>query len=280
MIHKTFYFDHHKIKIFGQYWEPKNPKAVILLVHGMGEHSSRYEHSVVPQLVQNDVAIMSFDNFGHGKSGGKRGHTPGYEAMMELIDKLLEKVKKQFPSLPILLYGHSMGGNLVINYSLRKESNIVGVVATSPFLKLAFEPPAWKVIIGRVLQRIAPSVTLATGLEVNAISQDPEEVKKYIEAPLIHDRISPNFSFPVMDAGAWAIENAALLNLPMLILHGTKDRIVDYNGSVLFSNKTDKVDLQLIENGYHELHNDIEKQSVFAIINQWLNTKIKIDSAQ
>lgn len=267
----TFTFKLYETDFFGQYWEPQITEAVIVLVHGMGEHLSRYEESVISHLIKNHFAVVAFDQFGHGKTSGKRGHCPSYQALLESIDLAIEKAQALFSEKPIFLYGHSMGGNLVINYALRKSSDIKGVIATSPFLRLAFNPPKWKVTLGKILLKIWPSLTLPSELEVDAISRDKNEVKKYNNDSLIHDKISPMFVFPVKDAGEWAIENANKLDVPMLILHGTGDRITDYKASETFVQNTEKANLKLFEDGYHELHHDICKEEFIETILNWLD---------
>jgi acylglycerol lipase len=274
MTHQEFTFNIHKTDFFGQYWQPENPKAVIVLVHGMGEHSTRYTTSVVPKMTENNIAVVAFDHFGHGKTKGKRGHTPSYEAVLKSIDKAIEKASNLYPSLPVFLYGHSMGGNAVINYVLRKQNSLTGVIASSAFLRLAFQPPAWKLGLGKMMLKIAPSITLGNELDPNDVSRVEEEVKKYINDPLVHDKVSPNFSLPFIDAGEWAIENAEKLNLPMLLIHGTDDKIIDYKGSEAFAKKSQLADLKLYNGGYHELHNDICKEEVLRDVVNWVNSKL------
>jgi len=272
--HQTFFFNHSKTELFGQYWKPTKFKAVVMLVHGMGEHSSRYTSYVIPELVKNQIGVIAFDNFGHGKSKGIRGHNPGYETIMEVMDIIIKRATAIFESKPIFLYGHSMGGNLVINYTLRNRIKTNGIIATSPFLKLVFQPPQWKVILGKLLQKIMPTITLKTGLDITALSKDHHEINAYKNDPLVHDKISPNFSFPFMEAGIWALDNASLLKTPMLLTHGKKDSIIDYNGSLLFSNQTENASLELFEEGYHELHNDIEKKVMLKKIVNWIDNNV------
>jgi len=237
----------------------------------MGEHSSRYEHFVIPKLLENSFAVVTYDNFGHGKTEGKQGHCPSYDALMRSVENALKKADELFPNLPKLLYGHSMGGNLVINYTLRKKHDLKGVIATSPFLRLAFQPPKWKLFLGKFMLKIWPSITLPSELEVEAISRDVNEVKRYQEDALVHDKVSPMYTFPIIDAGEWAIENAKTLQTPMLVLHGTGDRIIDYKGSQAFANNTDKAEIKLFEDGYHELHNDLCKAEFIETILDWLD---------
>lgn len=273
MTHNTFTFNYHKTEFFGQYWQPETIKAVVVIVHGMGEHSGRYEH-VAKKLTENGFGVIAFDHFGHGKTKGKRGHNPGYDFVLESITKLIGEAKNTFGDKPIFLYGHSMGGNAVINYSLRKNHHLKGVIATSPFLRLAFQPPAWKLSLGKVMQKIAPSITLGNELDPNDISRDAIEVKKYVDDPLVHDKISPNFSLSFIDAGEWAIQNASSLKIPMLLLHGTGDKIIDYKGTETFANNSTKASLKLYKEGYHELQNDLCKEEMLQDVVNWLNSQL------
>lgn len=274
MTHKEFTFNIYKTDFFGQYWQPKKAKAVVVLVHGMGEHSTRYTTSVVPKLVENDFSVVSFDHFGHGKTKGKRGHNPSFEAVLDSITEVINKANELHPNLPVFLYGHSMGGNAVINYSLRIKNSLTGVVATSPFLRLAFQPPAIKLAVGKLLQKIVPSLTMGNELNANDISRIQEEVTTYVNDPLVHNKISPNFSLTFIDSGEWAIENAFKLNIPIFLLHGTKDKIIDYKGSKSFANNSKQATLKLYEGGYHELHNDLCKEEMLQDVVNWLDSQL------
>lgn len=273
MTHKEFRFNIYNTAFYGQYWQAKVTKAVVVIVHGMGEHSSRYKH-VAKKLSDNNFSVVAFDHFGHGKTGGKRGHNPNYEAVLESILKTIEKAKELFPRQPIFLYGHSMGGNAVINYTLRKKHNLKGVIATSPFLKLAFQPPKIKLALGKILQKVAPSITLGNELNVNHLSRDTSEVKKYVNDNLVHDKISPNFSLTFIETGEWAIENAYLLKTPIALFHGTEDKITDYKGSQEFAENSNKATVKLYKNGYHELHNDLCKEAMLQDVVNWLNSQL------
>ncbi|MEN8124797.1 MAG: lysophospholipase [Bacteroidota bacterium] len=274
MIHQEFNFNLNQTKLYGQYFEPKTVNAVVVLVHGMGEHSSRYKKYVIPELNKISVAVVTFDHFGHGKTEGKRGHNPGYDAVLNSISYVLEKSKELFGEKPTLLYGHSMGGNAVINYTLRRKNDFKGVIATSPFLRLSFEPPKWKLNIAKALLKIYPSFIMDSGLDVNAISRDKKAVEAYINDPLNHDKVSPNFSIPFIESGKWAIENAQKLNVPMLLMHGTGDQLTSYKASQEFAKNSKNVDLKLFENAYHELHNDIIKEDAVGEIINWINKNL------
>ena len=274
MIHKEFTFKNRATDFYGQTWQSEQPKASVIIVHGMGEHSNRYQH-LAEMLVAHNLTVTSYDNFGHGKTSGKRGHNPSFDAVLDTLDIVIEKTKTLHPEIPIFLYGHSMGGNVVINYVLRRHKySIHGVIASSPFLKLAFKPPAWKLFLGKIIQQIAPSLTLGNELDPNHISRDPQQVKNYINDPLVHDKVSPNFSLTFIETGTWAIENAGTLKTPMYLFHGTADKIIDVNGTIKFSERTTKASLKLIEGGYHELHNDLCKDEILDNIVKWFESQL------
>jgi alpha-beta hydrolase superfamily lysophospholipase len=274
MMHNTFNFTTNDKTLYGEYWQPEHPKAVVVLLHGMGEHLGRYAQSVVPRLIKNNYAVVAYDQLGHGNTSGKKGHTPSYNALLDSLDNAIIKTKSLFPNIPLMLYGHSMGGNVVINYVLRREPEIKAAVATSPLLRLAFNPPKWKLALGKIMLNIFPSITLPSELDANGISRDPIEVKRYQDDTLVHDKISPMYTFPVFEAGEYAIANAEKLNSPMLVCHGTGDQITSYKASQEFCDKTDNAELRLFKDGYHVLHHDLCKQEFMTAVVELLDNQL------
>tara|TARA_R110002167_G_scaffold298814_5_gene503197 strand:- start:481 stop:1305 length:825 start_codon:yes stop_codon:yes gene_type:complete len=269
-----FGFEAFDTAIYGRYVQPEDAKGVVVLAHGFAEHSGRYIKNVVPALLALQLAVVLYDNIGHGKSGGKRGHCPSYDALQEVLGSVINRASELFPNVPLFLYGHSMGGNLVLNYALRNDIALGGVVVTSPYLRLAFQPPKWKMILGRMMLRILPSITLASGLDPNGISRIPEAVEKYKADPLVFDQVSPMYSLPIMEAGEWAIANAGNLKVSALLLHGTADPIIDYRATEEFHNNSDKTTLKLFPGGYHELHHDQCADEMMAVVTNWLKNKL------
>lgn len=264
----------HNIPIYGASISPEAPRGVVVLVHGYGEHSGRYLDGVVPFLLKQSLAVVMYDHFGHGRSGAKKGVCPGYPALLGLLDQMIERASAQFPGLPLLLYGHSMGGNLVLNRVLRNAEGVQAVIASSPYLRLAFEPPLWKMLLGKAMLRLMPSQTLDSGLDPNGISRIPEEVTRYREDPLVHSRISPAYSFPVMDAGEWAVANAIDLQTNTLLLHGTADPIIDFRATQEFHRQSSRTTLELFEGGFHELHHDLCRDRFFQALKTWLSRQL------
>jgi alpha-beta hydrolase superfamily lysophospholipase len=259
------------LDIFGQYWQPETtPKALICIVHGMGEHSGRYPH-FVEYFVPKGYAVFALDHRGHGKSGGQRGHMPSYDSLMNDMDKFMAEANVLFPDTPKIMYGHSMGGNVAANYAIRrKPTSIKGLLLSSPYFRLAFNPPAWKVSLGKFMAGILPSLSQPTGLDASTISRDTKEVEKYKNDPLVHDKMSAAFFVNISAAGEYAIANANQLAVPALVVHGDGDKLTAYSGSEAFvAASNGKATFKGWPGRYHETQNDLGKEEVFAFEEAW-----------
>ncbi|HIN39025.1 MAG TPA: alpha/beta hydrolase [Flavobacteriales bacterium] len=258
----------------GQSWMPSNIQVVICLVHGLGEHIGRFA-PMADYMNNNGTGIMGMDLRGHGKSEGPRGHTPTYNHLLDDISLLVDKAKSDFPNVPIFLFGHSMGGNIVTNYVLRRNTQgISGAIFSSPWYRLAFEPPAFKVKLGKMMNGIFPSFTQRNEIDTNALCSDPAVIRAYEEDPLVHDKISAGLFFTVYSAGLWALENANKLSIPALLTHGDKDALTSCVASSEFANTADeKVELKIWDGLKHEPHNEPEKEKVFGFLCDWVKSK-------
>ena len=271
--HDEFNFRFYNENFYGQSWSPKEIEAVIIITHGMGEHCGRYGGHFAEAFLKKNIAVFTIDLFGHGKTTGKRGDTPGFNETLDSLDEMLSITKDKFGNIPTFLFGHSLGGNLVGNFILRRQSDITAAIMSSPMLRLAFVPPAWKMKVGGLLRNIYPKFTETINLEYSALSRDLKEVEKYKADPLNHNQITINYSLPFFEAGEWAIRNAGILNKPVYIYHGTKDRITDMQGSIDYAEVAgDMATFKLYEGGYHELHNDICKDEVLSDLTNWVES--------
>lgn len=276
--HETFNWKEDGIQYFGQLWSPDNPKAVIALVHGMGEHSGRYDRTA-KRFNDAGYAVISFDLIGHGQTEGKRGHSPNLDVMYHSVMRLIEEAENRFSDLPIFLYGHSMGGNIAANTLLRLKPGVKGAVLSSPWLQLPAPPPAWQVLLGRIMMNIYPSFSDKTGLDSKAISRIPEEVDLYENDPLVHDRITPSLFFPMADAGQWILAQAKALEVPVYLMHGTGDTLTSHKASEQFAREGGKgITLRLWDKGYHELHHDKDREQVLNEVVDWLDSQLEGDA--
>jgi alpha-beta hydrolase superfamily lysophospholipase len=260
------------LSLYFQGWQTDiEPKGVICLVHGLGEHSGRYTQWA-SFLNQAGYTVLSFDLRGHGKSQGKKGHAPSFDAYMKDISILLGEGEKRFPGLPYFLYGHSLGGILVSNYILREKPQLEGVIITSPGFKTALEQQKVKIVLAKISGSLVPGLSMPTGLDPHAISRDPEVVTKYINDPLVHGVATAAMAKNTFNAISWAFQHASEWSLPLLLMHGEKDQIAFVQGSREFASKI-KGDctLKIWPGMYHEIHNEPEKEQVFQYLREWLD---------
>ncbi|MFZ5944937.1 MAG: alpha/beta hydrolase [Bacillota bacterium] len=259
------------LKIFSQFWQPQGEtKGVINLVHGLGEHSGRYE-TYAKKLADAGYVFFAFDLRGSGKSGGKRGHVPAYKFFLNDIHQFLQESHKRFPYKPQFLYGHSLGGNLALNYCMRRNYELQGLIVTSPWLKLALKPSLFKILLGQGVDLVWPSFSQHNGISAHALSHDPQIVESYANDPLVHNRISTRLFFEAHRAANWTLEHSQDLRIPLLLMHGTEDGITSYEGSKEFAaGVKGECTLKLWEGQYHELHNEYVKEEVFQEILGWL----------
>ncbi len=257
-------------KLFVREWLPeKDPVAVILHVHGLGEHSGRMDHWA-ERFVKKNIGFISYDQRGHGKSDGKKGSPKHSKKLIEDCKMMVDVLRDEYPDIPLILYGHSLGGNIAINYVISSTSTVDALITTSPWLKLTNPPSKTLLKIIQPLVKVAPGMTIPNGLDHNDISSVEEEVQKYTNDPLVHGKISIGLFSSVNEGGLNALRNVYKINCPFLLMHGTADKICSPKASEEYViNTSDRTRLKLWEGGYHELHHDTMHQEVFDYIIQW-----------
>jgi acylglycerol lipase len=245
-------------------------KAVVILVHGLGEHVQRYLYWA-GLFKKEGIGFLGVDLPGHGRSQGRKGVIKNYSLPAEMIDILLSTCIKTFPGCPVYIYGHSLGGGIVLEYLLRKNPKIKGAIVTSPWLRLSFEPSKSKLMMASVMKFLIPGLTQSSGLNVKHISHDGKVVENYETDPLVHGKISVGLFDGAMTSARYSLEHASELKVPTLIIHGSDDQITSPQGSREFAGKSKMVELKIWEGGYHELHNEPFKDEVFKYIMDWIN---------
>ena len=263
------------VTFYMQGWETEGtPKAIICLIHGLGEHTGRYEH-VGKALNDAGYSLFGFDLRGHGQTGGPRGHFPSLDIVMQDIHQFVEFQKQNHPGLPVFLYGHSLGGLLVLAYVIQHGDGLNGAIVTGSGLRTALQEQKAKIAIAKLLGSLAPTITLPSGLDASAISRDPAVVEKYVNDPLVHDKTSTGLGKAALAAIDLCFERAKEFKPPLLIMHGKADKIAYASGSEDFAklaSETNKdVTLKLWDGMYHEIHNEPEKAEVFKVMIEWLD---------
>ena len=261
------------LSMFAQSWQPDAPRAVISLVHGVGDHSGRYPY-FVPAMTDAGYAVNAFDLRGHGRSGGPRVHAPSYDALLRDIDVHLQNTRQRFPGLPHVLYGHSFGGAQVLCYTMKRTPALAAVVASSPGLASGVRQPALKVAAGRLLSRLTPTLHIPLGSPTATLSTDPAWVSKSLQDPMFHKTLSARIGIIQLDANEW-IRAQTSFPVPLLLMQGTGDRYVDPQATIAFArNLAGDVTLKVWDGLGHELHNELPRAEVLAFVRAWLDERV------
>lgn len=265
-----FLASQNREKLFYRSWTPSNANQVLCIIHGHGEHSGRYDH-LARFLCEQNIAVFAMDLRGHGGSYGKRGHSPSYELLLSEIEELLKAAREIHNDTPLFIMGHSMGGNLVANWLIENRSKEVsGYILSSPWFKLAFEADPIKLKLGKLMNRIWPSYSENNNLDINALSRDPEVIAAHHADPFVHGQITARLFHVINLAAARALREAQKIDLPGLIYHGDADTIIDYHATKQFVSNNEKIEWHVLNGFFHEPHNDLGKEKVYKLINDWI----------
>ena len=261
------------IEIFFQQWEVANPKAILVIIHGLGEHSGRYGN-LIDALQNKGIAIYGLDHRGFGRSGGKRGHVDSFMDYIYDMKIFVNMLKDKHPNKPVIMLGHSMGGVLALKYALTHAEDLDALILSSPGLVPAIKVPAWKKNLAIFLSSKIPSLTMPSGLDATTISRDKEVVKQYLADPLVHDKVTPRFYVEMMNTIDECINRCGEVTLPLLLIHGTADALVLDEASKIVYEKAKSKDktLKLFEGLYHETMNELEpdRKKVLKFLADWI----------
>ena len=259
------------VRIFYQRWLPADYDRVMVIAHGLGEHSGRYGN-VVEYFTPRGFAVYALDHRGHGRSGGRRGHAGSFDDYLEDLDRLVRIAAGDEEGKPLFLVGHSLGGLIALAYTLARPDRLDGLIVSSSALKLKVAVPGWKAALGKFFSRFIPTFTMGSELNPDDVSRDPAVVEAYKADPLVHDRVSARFFQEFVGAMEKVGGDAHRLTLPSLVLQAGADRLVDPDGSREFFAKITNEDqeLKIYEGLYHEIFNEKERGQVFADMERWL----------
>lgn len=267
---------HDGLNLFAQHWLAEQPRAVVAVIHGLGEHSTRYAH-VAAHLNANGYAVSAFDLRGHGQSGGQpRAYTPSFEHYRQDVDVWLARVRADFPTLPVFLMGHSMGAAIAVTYVLTRPTALAGLIASSGALQPGKDVSPLLIAVGKVLARLAP--TLPTlNIEPRWLTRDPAMLKRALADPLNHYGGTPARTGAELLAAMQLIRDRAHeLTLPLWVFHGTADTLTDPAGSERLHARAGSADktLTLYPGSYHETLNDLDRAQVLRDLTTWLNAHV------
>ncbi len=262
-------------KLFYQAWlPPGDPKAVLLVVHGLGEHSGRYGN-VVNYFVPRGYAVYALDHYGHGQSDGLREYVERFSDYTEPLKRFFDKVTGWQAGRRIFLMGHSLGGLISANYLLHYQAGLAGAVLSAPAVKLPPLSPAL-LVIGRVLSRVAPKMGVLA-LDAKGVSRDPEVVRAYVNDPLVFSgKTTARLGAETIDAMQRVQAGAGAITLPLLILQGGADKLVSPEGAQELYQAAGSKDktLKVYPGLYHEIYNEPEHEQVLHDVETWLEARL------
>ncbi|RSZ38250.1 MULTISPECIES: alpha/beta hydrolase [unclassified Variovorax] len=252
---------------------PGPARAVIVVVHGLGEHAGRY-HALAECLHEWNFAVWAHDHYGHGESTGARGGLPSELRLVDDLALVIDDARRENPGLPLVLLGHSLGGLVAASLVARGVRQVDGLVLSSPGLDPGLN--GFQKMLLAVLPRIAPDLRVGNGLDDNYLSHDPAVVQAYRDDPLTHDRIGGRLARFLAYEGETVQQRAASWPVPTLLLYAGDDRLVRPAASRAFASAaapSGKVEAHCFDALYHELFNELEADSVFAALQSWLNRR-------
>lgn len=259
------------LSLYYQSWSPQNrAKAIVAIVHGLGSHSGQFDNAV-QYLIGKGYGVYAFDLRGHGRSPGQRGHINSWAEFREDLNAFLQLIREREPDCPRFLWGHSLGGAIALDYALRFPEVLQGVIVTAPAIgRIGVSP--MKIAIGRLLSQVYPRFSLKSGIDREASSRDPNAVSAYAQDTLRHEYGSARLATEFLETVNWIQSHGSDLRLPLLILHGSADRVTHPDSSWAFCMQVTFPDKECYEfpGSYHDLHIDINHHEVFANLGEWL----------
>ena len=271
------------IKLALRHWplpEGVTPRGVAVIVHGLGEHSGRYEH-VAAHLNAWGWAVVAYDHRGHGQSGGERGLLGTDRDYLHGLNMVLGEVVQAYPGHKLMLIGHSMGGLIAARYvseALAPESQptwsrpIDALVLSSPALDIGLNVVQRGLLA--TVGALAPDFPVPNGLKPEWVCRDPAVVKAYVNDPLVHDRATGRLVRFLLDGGRHVMAQAPRWQVPTLLIYAGSDRCVNPAGSTRFAQLApqDKVRAKAYPHMFHEIFNEPDQDQVFADLKRWLDT--------
>jgi acylglycerol lipase len=265
------------LELFRRWWRPDRPTAVIVLVHGAGEHCGRYEH-VAQRLVDDGYAVHALDHRGHGRSQGPRALIDRVDHAVTDLDALVSAAvqHESAAAIPVLMVGHSMGAMLALRYASDHQHRLDGLALSGALASI--EAPAALRIVGRVISVVAPTLPLVA-LDPELVSRDPEVVQAYRTDPLVHHgKLPARTAAEMVDTVATFPARAQEITLPTLIMYGTEDRLCPPAGSEMLGERIGAADKRVIPYPglYHEIFNEPERDAVLSDLSEWLAAHVAV----
>jgi acylglycerol lipase len=253
---------------------PGRPRALVVVVHGAGEHGGRYE-DVAAALVSAGYGVYALDHRGHGRSEGRRALIERVDHAVADLDQLVGLARDANPEAQVFLLGHSMGGLIALRYALAHQDRLAGLILSGPLAAIEDVPAALR-LIGRVLSAVAPGAPLIA-VDPELVSRDPAVVAAYRSDPLVHHgKLPARTAAEIADAVERFPATVGDIHLPTLVLYGTADGLCPPAGSVMLGERMGSSDITLkaYDGLFHEILNEPERAAVLDDVLAWLDARV------
>lgn len=260
-------------QLFRRAWLPPDPLRSVVLVHGYGEHSGRYEY-VGSRLAEAGCAVAAYDQRGHGRSPGARGHVRRFSDLLDDLETFVALIRSERPTLPLFVVGHSMGGLVVAAYACERSPQVAGAATSGAALALSDGMSRGRIWAARLLRTLAPGLSMSSGLDVESLSKDPAVVRAYLDDPLVHQRMTLSLASEMLAAVKRTAGAGSHVAIPMLIMHGEDDRLCPPSGSLAFYDQLagSSKRLRTYPGLRHEIFNEPERDQVLGDLVDWISS--------
>lgn len=264
------------LNLFYQAWLPDGrPEAVVVIIHGVLEHSSRYENMAV-KFVSHGFAFYGFDLRGHGKSEGLTGHIDHFSDYRGDLERFLKIVQTEQPGIPVFIYGHSMGAAVCTDFIEHQSDGLKGaIISAAPFEPVGVGTPLL-ILIAKVMSNIYPRFSANLGLKTEEIFRDTDARKACESDPLMRNAVTARWGTEQLKTVAEIKANSSLIHTPVLIIHGEADKLnkvqgaVDFYSSIPFHDK----ELKIYPGTFHAMHYDFGGEPILQDVGDWIHRHI------
>jgi len=264
------------LDLYYQSWHPADqPKAILVVIHGVAEHSDRYLN-VVENLVPEGCTVYAYDQRGHGKSSGQRGYLESWDEYRSDLKHFLDLVHQSEPGLPVFMYGHSQGALIALDFLINESNNLSGALVSGSPLASDDSASPMLVAAAKILSRVWPTFSLDSPISPSQLSCDARVVQKYQEDPEVFKILTARWGTEYLKTQDEVREQASKIDVPILIMHGGEDSLCDPEGSQYLYEQVSSADktLKIYPSYFHEIHNEPGHITVIQDMHEWISARL------
>ena len=265
---------HRAVELYFQKWETDPESVKVVIMHGLGEHSGRYDN-LIKKLAHKEISIYSFDQRGHGRSGGITGDISSFDDLIQDLRIFIDHIKLSGEETPVVVLGHDLGALIALKFALDYPHELSSLICSSGLFDTAISGSPVSTWFNSFLSSVFPSYSIKIKRDYDKLSHDKKIVHDYRKDPLVHDRITLRYRIDMVKMALQCMTRFSEITLPLLVLHGTADSIVHADNSILLYKRASSKDkeLQVFDGLYHEIINELHNEKVLESIDRWIHDR-------